>query len=335
MRHLYTADLHLTDREQDKYRWDIFPWLHKQVMKYKPKRLFFLGDLTDSKDFHSSYLTNRLVEEIDELAARCPVYVLKGNHDYLKQEQQPFFRFFNTLNSRVEYISKPTERLIDGLKFLFLPHTLEWQSSWKRFSFSSYDRVLFHCAIGGARTAAGFRLGGVPACVFNAVRASAFAIGGDIHVPQVVGRAVYCGAPHPVHFGDEYQPRILLTTEENVLRTIPRDTVRKLSLSVRSMKELGRAGIRTGDMVRVVVHCNPEECKDSTQIREDVARAVRKRGGVLVGVEVHEMRRQRLGKLHTAPTLSAPKLLKDYALQHRMSVDEMQEGMFLLKEVQL
>src|SRR5438128_2437284 len=118
---LATADLHLTERHQDEYRWSIFKTLRREIAAVKPDALMLLGDLTDEKDRHSSVLVNRLVDEIKRTAELTPVHILKGNHDYI-DEANPFFDFLQDLKS-VNYYRHPTrwDNLFTAT-VVFLPH---------------------------------------------------------------------------------------------------------------------------------------------------------------------------------------------------------------------
>ncbi|MGH7239128.1 MAG: hypothetical protein ACREHG_03570, partial [Candidatus Saccharimonadales bacterium] len=63
MRALFFSDPHFTDREQDAYRWKVFPFLHHVEALYgEIDLLACLGDLTDHKDCHSSALLHRVAK---------------------------------------------------------------------------------------------------------------------------------------------------------------------------------------------------------------------------------------------------------------------------------
>ena len=64
---LLLADLHLTTTSRDEYRWKLFPWLYEAIIKNTVKYLFILGDLTESKNYHSAQLVNRIVDELCKL----------------------------------------------------------------------------------------------------------------------------------------------------------------------------------------------------------------------------------------------------------------------------
>ena len=92
---LIATDLHLSDRQRDRHRFGIFKWLREQQMKYQTKAVFILGDLTETKDTHNANLVNRIVDNLCSLAP--PVFVLKGNHDYI-DPSNPFFGFLDYID---------------------------------------------------------------------------------------------------------------------------------------------------------------------------------------------------------------------------------------------
>ena len=77
------TDLHLTEKQEDQYRFNIFPWLVTRHSKDKSIRaVFILGDLTDRKDNHSAWFVNKIVSSLRALTAHFDdVFILKGNHD--------------------------------------------------------------------------------------------------------------------------------------------------------------------------------------------------------------------------------------------------------------
>ena len=64
---LLISDLHFTDKVQDEYRWDVFDFVRDYYNKTEDKNLIILGDLTDSKDHHSSILVNQIVYMIRQM----------------------------------------------------------------------------------------------------------------------------------------------------------------------------------------------------------------------------------------------------------------------------
>ena len=90
MSYLLIGDPHLSDRPRDDYRFALFDQVRVWQDIHKPQATFLLGDLTHEKDRHSAALVNKTVEGI--LKLKPPVFILKGNHDYIDPEN-PFFKF--------------------------------------------------------------------------------------------------------------------------------------------------------------------------------------------------------------------------------------------------
>ena len=135
--YLITTDLHLTDRSDEAYRWDIFPFLKKQATKHKTQHIFILGDLTDFKDNHSARLVNRIVEEVVGLTDYGGVTILKGNHDYV-DPKTPFFMFLDGMSVDpygsepvVRFVTDITKTKISNKRVLLLPHTRTPKEDWK------------------------------------------------------------------------------------------------------------------------------------------------------------------------------------------------------------
>ena len=55
---LVTADLHLSEKPRDGYRFAAMERIAELIEKHKPSTLLLLGDLTESKDYHPALLVN-------------------------------------------------------------------------------------------------------------------------------------------------------------------------------------------------------------------------------------------------------------------------------------
>lgn len=248
---LYTADIHLTMNPRDEYRWEIFPWLMKQVEQRDIGAVVIAGDLTDAKDNHPSSLVNRLTRCLSDLAAMCPVHVLMGNHDYI-DHNQPFFDFLGIIKD-VHFYKKVTAVEICGREHVFIPHTTCWVSSAKEVTeltgWRRPYRFVIHQAILGAYER-GHKVEGTWSNQFTKTKRAVIA--GDIHTPQWIGdEVIYCGSPHPVKFGEEHKPRVLLDEGGPHLRSLNRATVRKRILEITVAEQVKNRDLMAGDMVRV------------------------------------------------------------------------------------
>ncbi|MEE8113134.1 MAG: metallophosphoesterase, partial [Nitrososphaerales archaeon] len=124
------SDLHLSDKADDEYRWQIFEFLHGYYAMTEDKNLIILGDLTDEKDHHSAKLVNAIADEILTLRDKgMEIFILKGNHDYI-DPACPFFDFLDSYEY-VNYITWPKTWLIQGERCLFLPHTRNPIEEWE------------------------------------------------------------------------------------------------------------------------------------------------------------------------------------------------------------
>ena len=215
------SDLHLTDRPEDEYRWNIFQALMElgdqlSVEGFDPINLYILGDLTDRKDNHSAAFVHRVLDRIDALAA-SPfgwVRVLCGNHDYL-YEEHPYFEILN-FSSFSQFISKPEIFVQCGFNILALPHRKDPEWSWKQSQkWSEFSKlaeredeanvVLCHQTFKGAQLSTGVVAdSGCSPSIFDDL-APMYVISGDVHVPQKLGRVMYVGSPYPVNYGDEIE----------------------------------------------------------------------------------------------------------------------------------
>lgn len=280
MKWLITADLHLTDRPQDEYRWDIFPWLRRHAALREVDRILFLGDLTDRKDHHSAQLVNRLLAELSSLGV--PFYVLMGNHDYV-DPGQPFFDF-------IDMIRLPTRIDIGSQHCLFIPHTKNWApaSVWRKkydLADPTWDFIFCHNTFDGAESSSGYTLSGPRPAVFN--RSCATIISGDVHVPQQVGVVTYVGSPHPVAFGDTFKPRVLFWNGERI-SSIERTTLRREIVRIADPDELlqGSCDLTAGDHVKVILEMRRRDLPEWDVQRQHILDICEDRGFVVFGVSL-------------------------------------------------
>ena len=159
---MITSDLHLTDRVQDEYRWEIFPWLKKQAKKHEVSRIYILGDITDAKDRHSAALVNRIADGFWGLSMHTPLYVVIGNHDYDTDPTRPWLRVFSgQLADDPQIIIEPTS--IEN--HLLLPSCRNPLEEWGPFKGDADDHkiVLTHQTFAGCEVENGTTLdSGVP-----------------------------------------------------------------------------------------------------------------------------------------------------------------------------
>lgn len=234
MKALVTADLHLTSRLRDEYRWRFLDWVTEQRNLYEFTDIFILGDITDRKDEHPAELVNRFLAHTKRWqGAGTSVTVLMGNHDYI-DPTQPFFGFMD--GQYGTFVSEP--QVYENV--LLLPHSKQFIKAYGHHLLRpGYDYIFAHQPVEGAAGTAGYKMAGVPRSIFNNV-GNARVISGDIHMPQKVGNVEYVGAPYHVNFGDAFVPRVLLIDGSKVTNLYPPGP-KKVQLSVGSLDGLQEA----------------------------------------------------------------------------------------------
>lgn len=334
---LFTADLHITDNLRDEYRWGLFPWLAKQARKHKPELVILGGDLTDAKDKHSAVLTNRLVAELAPLRKETHVVFLRGNHDYV-DEDNPFFGFLKRFKN-MSVVLKPTIMSYEGGVILLLPNTRNYQKAWAGLTFSQANMIFCHQTFDGSVAENGQRMDGIPHTVFGQTPA----FSGDIHKPQKVGQnIIHVGAPYHIRFGDEFKPRVLLIHSPYKTTDLHFPTVRKflVQLDEQPLKKLAqqieRRDMREGDQLKVRVFLPRSEYSQWPEMKKQIAKLAQRSGLELWGSELRalanpEASQDRVQGASRAPGRANPgKALAAYGRKAGLSPALVEAGKMLL-----
>ena len=264
MKALLTADVHLTSKPEDAYRFKSLETFCALARVEKPDAIFILGDLTDKKDRHSAVLVNQTCRTLQRLARVAPVHILKGNHDYTDPDC-PFFGFVNTF----ENVTFHTQAHHNLGEWLLLPHTRTPVEDWWMHDLTE-PLVLMHQTVAGAVASNGQKMEGeLTSARLGPRPRDSLWISGDIHVPQKVGEILYVGAPHPVRFGDSYSPRFILF-KSGRWRSIPHSTIRKLTEEVTGIDDLSLIDFNPGDQLKLSVRLLPRELPQWNEIRADI-----------------------------------------------------------------
>lgn len=289
-RYLFTSDLHLTEEARDAYRWDIFRWLEVQAANRKVDVIFVLGDITDLKDKHSNRLINMIVDAFWRLHKNsgARVRILRGNHDG-SDPANPLLHFLRR-GSSVRFC--PDVLCEDDYAMIahqrgespFLAKLKEVQGS-PRF-------LLIHQTMKHSVTSTGYAMehgfSGKRLRLAKEAAGIEHVISGDIHVPQKRGPLLYCGSPHPVHFGDEFEPRVLFWDGSD-MASLKRHTLRKLTLKLTGLEQLKETEINKGDQVKVVYSLPRAAFGTWVEVREELIGRLEELGAVVCGVKLHEL----------------------------------------------
>lgn len=279
---LITTDIHLVDSPSAEYRWELFPWINEQIRKYDVRSLRILGDITDAKDNHPASLVNRIVAGLRAL--HCDdIGILSGNHDWLLKGHE-FFQFLNFVPN-IKFMTSVTEdhTVAFGEQCIFLPFTKTPGQDWKDIDFAHYDYAFMHQTVRGALASNGQRMDGegVPDMP---VRRKVYS--GDIHVPQDIGNVTYIGSPYHVHFGDDFEPRVLILERGGKERWITMPSPKRVVVKVSSLKALERYDLIAGDQVKLRMQLGPEDRHAWSRIKREAGAILRDRGVLAHGIEM-------------------------------------------------
>lgn len=355
-RYLFTADWHLTENAADAYRWVfVEETLPKIVRARKADHVFVLGDLTHDKDGHSGRLLCRLRRALKGLAAVSGsgrVDVVVGNHDY-PTGGVPALKAIAPPKVRVHVKPKVVEMF--GRKFLMLPHPpVHWPAHSTDPDVPSIrtpdiDFHLFHASISGSRLGPDLELstGEIGPDYFRdrilvgpgkrGPPTGALAVGGDIHVPQTIGRATYTGAPYPINFGDEFEPRVLIYNDTKPelsvgrLQTVPVPTIRKLMIDLLADESL--PNLQACDQIKVRLSLTRTRFDEAAAIRKRLRKEAEQAGAVLRGVEVVELRKRETAEIRAKSRWSPKEALHAYAEAGRIDPDVLAVGDAVLEAV--
>lgn len=244
---LLTGDIHLSENSRDAYRFEFLDWLKDTIKRKSVEQLIILGDITDSKEGHSAWLTNTIASHFHKLAKLVPITILQGNHDALIADH-PFFEFLSRIPN-ITWIKKPT--LIKNC--LFLPHTRNYKKDWNFVEFR-VNTIFAHNTFTGTKIR-DLELEGIPNIFPKSVRVWS----GDIHVPQRIGNIEYVGAPYTINFGDTYQGRVVLLDGPGV-QSINYNGPQKRLIEVPHISSLTKYAHKAneGDIVRIRIKFDQE-----------------------------------------------------------------------------
>lgn len=285
---IITADWHLTDKQDDSYRFGIFPWLANQCKKRSVTPIIILGDLTDQKDYHSAYLVTKIAEGFKELSKQTDIILLRGNHDF-RDLNYPFFKFLETLTDSISYITEPTiDSIYSEDDTLFLPYEKEPHKTWSNLIRQDYFKgvkfIFLHQTFKGAVASNGVKLDGLSHRIFDHTKARIFS--GDIHVPQRIGKVTYVGSPYRVHFGDTFKPRLLLL-DDNEQDDLHFPCPNKHLLDITSPEECSDYDfLEPNDLVKIRLHLLRSQLSYWPKYKKEIEHYCDKLGVILSSLEL-------------------------------------------------
>jgi len=324
-KYLLFTDTHWDENPANEYRWRAFDNVHRLLDEHADvEGVFHLGDAWDRSDRFSGEFVNRLIRCLDEVGDRRPLWVLRGNHD-LPLRGPAFFEFLNRRPGRVTYVTAPTAHE----DLILLPFSRDPVSEWCDVDFTRYRAALMHVTVTGAISESGHGLSGVePGMLPRELRLYS----GDVHNPQTIRNLTYVGCPHPVKFGDRFQPRMLLIDSDTmgIILEVPVDTVRKLVLDVSGIDDLREIDLRPGDQVRIRTVVPPGAVEQWASTERGIAEFLRSAGASLAGVEATVETASRGDA--SGPDMDPEAILRQFAEEDGVSSAMLDLGMEIMRE---
>lgn len=336
MRALAIADLHLSAKARDVYRFEVMATVAELLEKHKPQHLIILGDLTEEKDYHPAPLVNDVVDIIHGFSQFCQVLVLRGNHDYTRDDF-PFFRFLRRLKN-VRWINTVSRIDLGKADCLFLPHTRDYKKDWAQTPpVEELEFIFAHNTFEGATTEHGKKLSGIPTDIFDDEDLPI--ISGDIHTPQTLGPVTYVGAPFTVDFGDAYDPRALMIDwhahRDYTFTSIPLPGPQKrlLEFDTSVIGHMERE-FNEGDIIKARVKLLPKEQDKWFSIRDKVKKELTELGAVvhLVQPITTARARARSVKIEKAEVKKDEVVVAEYGKSLKIPEATLKVGLGFLKE---
>jgi Calcineurin-like phosphoesterase len=334
---LVTADLHLSSNARDDYRFKAMEYLADLILKYKPERLIILGDLTEEKNYHSATLANDVVDLIFYLSCMVLVDILCGNHDYT-DPTCPYFFFVRHMKN-VRWINQPRLSQVGAdIHALYLPHTQNYQRDWVgavmgEQNWRDINWVFAHNTFEGASTEHGHRLHGIPTTIFPE---GVEVVSGDVHTPQKIDCVTYVGSPYTVDFGDEFEPRVLLLTEDK-MKSIPMIGPQKrlveLDSNVNTITKLSTFGLHEGDIVKARYQLAADEREEWAEIKKQVREKLTELGCVpfLIQPVLEKSAKKKITKSKHR-VISDEVLVRNFGEQAKVATPTVETGLDLLEK---
>lgn len=297
--YLVFSDTHFSDKKRDEYRFELFPWLREQQELYQLEATFFLGDLTENKDKHSSLLTNAIVGGFKLL--KPPIFILRGNHDCIDADL-PFFKFLSDIPG-LYFITDFVK--LEQYKIAMISHQRSQEEFDKicREIPEDYGWML-HQTVTGAIAETGQAMTGFNLAEIERLK-PLYTLSGDIHRPQQVGICTYIGAPYHVRHGDDFVPRVALMNDDGNITDLHFPAPKKITLTIRDPEDLLQNEYLTkGDQVKIKVELSREEIVEWSKIKEQVLRICAKLKIEVYGVELLLPTQAKQAKLATVTKTS-------------------------------
>jgi hypothetical protein len=222
---------------------------------------------------------------------------------------------------------------VAGKRVLILPNErskIVFANRLEEFHATDHHFVLMHQTFKGSIVANGMEMDGIDPNM-GAVSDTIW-ISGDIHVPQQIGDVLYCGAPHPINFGDSYTPRILLWDRKGV-RSLIRSATKKHVIETATISDPKIGDIAPGDFAKVILKLTPADSTEWETQRSLLEQMAARGGWTLAGFEVRIEDPSGPLKGRASKELKSPAdVLKDFCAKNSIPTEMLTLGEKLLND---
>lgn len=293
---LITTDIHLTEKPEDQYRFELFTWI-KEKFGNGIEQVYILGDLTDRKNYHADWFLLKVHHYLTELACHYEVRMIKGNHDYDQSDQHPFFAFLNDIEG-LDYLINPD---VDKKGVLYLPHSRDPKRDWKilepnRNRPGDLRAIMMHQTFDGAISESGYKMSGMDWRQFEKWKCPIYS--GDIHKPQQLGPITYVGSPFHIRYGDKFKPRCILVDKNfEPIEDVQFPAPRKMVIEIEDTSDLRMLKMKRGDMAKVKLYLPRSSFGTWPNKRDRIRSIARKRGLKLHSITLKEKKHRERPRL--------------------------------------
>jgi len=148
--------------------------------------------------------------------------------------------------------------------------------------------VMCHQTFDGAIAETGVRLNGLSTGTLAAAK-PLLVLAGDVHRPQHQGIVHYVGAPYHVRFGDDFEPRVLLTERPSpaslMMVNLHFPAPRKWTIKTNKAHRLPE-GLESGDHVKVTLTLDREDAVNWHHHRRALLGLCRDKGLEVFGIDL-------------------------------------------------
>lgn len=336
---LVVSDIHLINSPNEEWRFKIFDILTEIINKQNVTSLIILGDLTESKDKHTSQFIDRIITSFKKLQSNCKrittINFLCGNHDYIDPEY-PFFKFLKDLSfSDIDFNVIFNEfKIIDN--DLYIPYMLNPIEVLQNNPSLVYDNLFLHHMFTGIRLRSGYKAEGIDSIKLKEQIPIDNIFSGHIHQAQIFNGITYIGAPYATEFRDENKGRVLLINNNTYTYiSLPR-ILHKIVLDISNVGDINNYQLLQGDHVKVELNLDRNECIKHKEIITQIKNVLKEKEVQLVSLNTKIIDtidiQQTIKQSDINKNLDKYSIVKDFCTTKQLGYNYLDEALQILED---